>query len=167
MLKLLFLLQRRIVDCTQSVKTIKTMKLNSVDKEKVVSTVMELRKPLFVLAVLWGGSLAMMLGTGTANAALRCDCSQIVDSCSAAVSLDGMGVNIESDSDACSRVDYLIEGQPFAALVVGGSTQVDWPGQPLKDPQIVVENCRVCAESGADAAAADTNSAGRRRRRRS
>jgi len=131
------------------------MKLNQFDTDKVVATFMELRKPLFVLTILWGSSIAMLLSSGTAQAALRCDCSQIVDNCSATVSLDGMKVGIESDNEACSRVDYLIDGQPFAALVVGGSTEVTWPGQPLRDASIVVENCRVCAEASADAAPAD------------
>ena len=149
------------------------MKLTNLTRQKVVCAFVELRKPLFVLAVLWGSSIAMLLTSESARAALRCDCTQVVESCSATVSLDGMSVGIESDSDACSRVDYLIDGQPFAALVVGGSTSVAWPGQPLRDPQIVVENCRVCAEAddsgeqgetakadADEAAAADGNGAG-------
>ena len=73
----------------------------------------------------------------------------MVASCSASVSLDGPRVSIESSNDSCSRVDYLIEGQPFTALVVGGSDELRWPGQPIRDAVVVVENCRVCAENGA------------------
>ena len=90
----------------------------------------------------------------TARAELLCDCTQVVDACSASVSLDGTRVSIESSSDSCSRVDYLVEGQPFTALVVGGSDELRWPGQPIRDAAIVVENCRVCAENGAAGKAA-------------
>jgi TonB family protein len=116
------------------------------------SPAMDIRRPLFVLTTLWVGAIAIVLFSQTANAELRCDCAQVIDTCSATVSLDGMQVNIKSDSQACSRVDYLIEGQPFAALVVGGSTQLSWPGQPLRDARIVIENCRICAETDQSAA---------------
>jgi len=113
---------------------------------------LDARRPLLILALLWGGALAILLTTQNAQAELRCDCSEVVDSCSATVSLEGMQVNIESDSRACSRVDYLIEGQPFAALVVGGSTQINWSGQPMREARVVIENCRVCAETGSTTA---------------
>lgn len=116
-----------------------------------ISPHVDARKPLMILALLWGGAIAILLTMQTANAELRCDCTEVVDTCSASVSLEGMQVNIESDSRACSRVDYLIEGQPFAALVVGGSTRINWSGQPMRDPRVVIENCRVCAETGAAA----------------
>jgi TonB family protein len=118
------------------------------------------RRPLMILALLWGGAIAILLTTQDARAELRCDCTEVVDSCSATVSLEGMQVSIESDSRACSRVDYLIEGQPFAALVVGGSTQINWSGQPMRDPQVVIENCRVCAETGSSTAANSGSSNG-------
>lgn len=89
-----------------------------------------------------------------ANAELRCDCSQIVDTCSASVSLNSNTINIESTSKACSRVDYLIDGQPFAALVVDGKAGFSLGGLPLAGTQIVVENCRVCADSTANNVAA-------------
>lgn len=109
---------------------------------------------MLVIAMLWGLSIALLLATEIAEAGLRCDCTQVIDSCSATVGMEDMRVSIESDSDACSRVDYLIDGQPFTALVVGGSTELNWPGQPLRDPGIVVENCRICAEAGVAASAA-------------
>ena len=94
------------------------------------------------------------------NAELRCDCSQIVDTCSASVSLNSNTINIESTSKACSRVDYLIDGQPFAALVVDGKAGFSLGGLPLAGTQIVVENCRVCADATANNAPAATESAG-------
>ena len=116
-------------------------------KNSTSSAAADIRRPLFILSVLWGSAIAILLISQAANAELRCDCTQIVATCSATVSLEDMQVKIESDSRACSRVDYLIEGQPFAALVVGGSSQLSWPGQPLRDARIVIENCRVCAET--------------------
>jgi len=89
---------------------------------------------------------AMLLLAVNARAELRCDCTQVVDSCSASVSLQDMDVEIESNTNACSRVDYLIDGQPYATLVVGGKAALPWQGQPQRNAQIVVENCRVCAD---------------------
>jgi TonB family protein len=107
------------------------------------------RAPLFALTL---SCLSLLLVLNDAQAELRCDCTQVIDSCSASVGLDDMQVSIESDNTACSRVDYLIDGQPFSALVVGGKTSLNWSGQPLRDAQIVVENCRVCADSSNTAA---------------
>jgi TonB family protein len=87
-----------------------------------------------------------LIGTN-ARAELRCDCTRIVDTCSAEISFDDNEIEIESNEDACSRVDYLIDGQPYTALVVDGDAEFDWKGQPQGSPQIVVENCRVCADS--------------------
>jgi TonB family protein len=88
----------------------------------------------------------LTLLAGTVRAELRCDCTQIVDNCSAEVGFNDNRIRIKSSEDACSRVDYLIDGQPFAALVVNGETEFNWSGQPQDKPQIVVENCRVCAD---------------------
>jgi TonB family protein len=94
-------------------------------------------------AVLFIGACLVALN---ARAELRCDCSQIVATCSAEVSFDHNNIEIQSSVDACSRVDYLIDGQPYSALIVDGETELNWDGQPQSKPQIVVENCRVCAD---------------------
>jgi TonB family protein len=96
------------------------------------------------LALLLSG--AGLIATN-ARAELRCDCSQIVATCSAEITFDDNQIEVESSEDACSRVDYLIDGQPYSALVVDGEAEFDWKGQPQSSPQIVVENCRVCADS--------------------
>lgn len=90
----------------------------------------------------------------TARAELLCDCTQVVDSCDASVSMSGTRVNIESSNSSCSRVDYLIEGQPYTALIVGGSGELAGPSLPMRNARVVVENCRVCAESGVTGKAA-------------
>ena len=114
-------------------------------------------RPAFAAVIFEAIFLVGVLFAMDARSALRCDCTQVVDACSAGVSLDDdQEVKIESSNDGCSRVDYLVDGQPFTALVVGGETELPWQGQPLADPQIVVENCRVCADrSNAGAAAAE------------
>ena len=98
---------------------------------------------VFTLAVLFIGACLSALN---ARAELRCDCSQIVATCSAEVGFDDNKIEIGSSADACSRVDYLIDGQPYSALVVDGAANFNWQGQPQSKPQIVVENCRVCAD---------------------
>lgn len=108
-----------------------------------------MRKHLPILAL-----ASLPLFSAPAAADLLCDCTQVIDSCSASVSLDGMQVNIESSNDSCSRVDYLIEGQPYTALVVGGEGSLPWTGQPLRNAGVVVENCRVCAENTGEVASA-------------
>jgi TonB family protein len=116
---------------------------------------------VFTLAVLFIGACLIALN---ARAELRCDCSQIVDTCSAEVGFDDDELEIESSSDACSRIDYLVDGQPFTALVVDGEAEFNWQGQPQTQPQIVVQNCQVCADrkegNFASAAAATTSGAG-------
>ena len=92
-------------------------------------------------------ALGAALIATNARAELRCDCTRIVDTCSAEISFDDNKIEIESNEDACSRVDYLIDGQPYSALIVDGEAEFDWEGQPQGSPQIVVENCRVCADS--------------------
>lgn len=106
------------------------------------SRTINLAKALTFVVLLIGACLIAL----NARAELRCDCSQIVSACSAEVSFDANNIEIQSSVDACSRVDYLIDGQPYAALVVDGETEFNWDGQPQSRPQIVVENCRVCAD---------------------
>jgi len=113
--------------------------------DKWVDTLVELRKPLLLIALLWGSSLALMLLSTVAKAEARCNCAEVIDSCSASVNLDAMKVAIASNSKACARVDYLVDGQPFTALLAGGSTELNWAGPPLQNPKVIVENCRVCA----------------------
>ena len=77
----------------------------------------------------------------------RCDCAKVQSACNATVSIDNRSIEITSNSRECSRVDYLVEGQPFVALLVGGKEQAKWPGQPLSAPNILVERCLVCWDS--------------------
>lgn len=115
--------------------------------EKWMEILAQLRNPLMLIALLWGCSLLLMLMSAAAKAEVRCNCAEVIDNCSASVNLTNMRVAIASDSEACSRVNYLIDGQPFTALLVGGSTELGWAGQPLQNPKVVVESCQVCADA--------------------
>ena len=99
---------------------------------------------------------SVVLMAPAVHAELLCDCTQVVDTCDASVALNGTRVNIESSNESCSRVDYLIEGQPYTALIVGGSAELAGPSLPMRNASVVVENCRVCAENGATAVSAAT-----------
>src|SRR5262245_63066535 len=70
--------------------------------------------------------LALSVVGMSAQAEWRCDCTTILDACSATVTVESGGVSIESDHNQCSRVDYLIDGQPFVSLVVDGHERQSW-----------------------------------------
>jgi len=135
------------------------MNLNKPAIDKWIETLSQLRNPLMLIALLWGCSLLLMLVSAVAEAEARCNCAEVIDSCSASVNLTNMRVAIASDSEACSRVNYLVDGQPFTALLVGGSAELGWSGQPLQNPKVVVESCQVCADALKPAAAATATSA--------
>lgn len=98
--------------------------------------------PLFAACI-----LLLAWPSGMIYADYLCDCSRVVNSCSANVNLEGMQLSISSSTPECSRIDYLVDGQPYTTLIVGGQERLPWPGPPLRNARIVVENCRVCAEA--------------------
>ncbi len=85
------------------------------------------------------------------SAQLRCDCTAVVDSCNAKVSVQSSSVEITSDHAECSRVDYFIDGQPFVAVVVDGSQRRDWIAR-AQPPEVLVQSCQVCRDAGGSAA---------------
>lgn len=76
----------------------------------------------------------------------RCDCSQTTANCNATVKLEGNGITVRSDSKECSRVDYIVEGQPFVTVAVDGVGTEAWLPQ-TSAPQIVVRGCSVCRDN--------------------
>ena len=76
----------------------------------------------------------------------RCDCATIVSSCSAEVEVKGNWVNVNTDTDACARVDYLIDGLPFVALVIDGGDRQALQGQS-GEAEILVQSCQVCRQA--------------------
>jgi TonB family protein len=91
----------------------------------------------------------------SAYAEWRCDCTTILDACNATVTVENDGVAIESDHKQCSRVDYLIDGQPFVSLVVDGRDVQSWLTRSEK-PRVLMQSCQVCRDNARTAASALT-----------
>jgi protein TonB len=82
------------------------------------------------------------IGIG-AHAQTTCDCTTIVDACSATVTVEGGAVSIESDHGQCARVDYLIDGLPFVTLLMDGVEQHSRRGG-AENPRVLMQSCQVC-----------------------
>lgn len=94
-------------------------------------------------------ALSLCFVSSIATAEWRCDCTTIVDSCSAAVTVRESWVDVTSTSQQCARVDYFIDGAPFVALVVGGEARQDWLARS-RDPDILIQSCQVCLDHADD-----------------
>jgi TonB family protein len=86
------------------------------------------------------------LSAVTAQAEWRCDCTTITDSCRGEVTIQGSWVEVSSDHQECSRVDYFIDGLPFVAVVVGGVQRQDWIAR-TEGSQVLVQSCQVCRDN--------------------
>ena len=76
----------------------------------------------------------------------RCDCTTVVDSCSADVTVRGNWIDIQTDHQQCARVDYFIDGLPFVAMVVEGEERQNWIAQ-TENPEVLVQSCQVCLDN--------------------
>ncbi len=85
----------------------------------------------------------------SAHAEWRCDCTTILDTCSATVTVEDDSVLIQSGHRQCARVDYLIDGLPFVALVVEGREQQSWLNRN-DNPRVLMQSCRVCLDKADD-----------------
>jgi TonB family protein len=97
-------------------------------------------------------SAALLGGYGTASAQYRCDCTSVIDTCSAEVVARGTFLEIKTNQQQCARVDYFVDGQPFVSVVVDGEDRENWLARTT-NPRILVQSCQVCRDSGASAAA--------------
>jgi TonB family protein len=89
--------------------------------------------------------LALGIVGTSAQAEWRCDCTTILDTCSATVTVQNDAVSIDSDHAQCARVDYLIDGLPFVALVVDGHGQQSWLTRSA-NPKVLMQSCQVCLD---------------------
>ena len=94
-----------------------------------------------------------LTGCGMVHAQYRCDCTSVVDTCSANVVARGTFLEIKTDRPQCARVDYFVDGQPFVSVVVDGEDREDWLARTTA-PRIMVQSCQVCRDSGPAAAPA-------------
>lgn len=78
---------------------------------------------------------------------LRCDCTSIVDTCSANVEAHGSYLDIKTNAKQCARVDYFVDGQPLVSVAVDGEDRRDWPARTAS-PKIIVQSCQVCRDNG-------------------
>jgi TonB family protein len=81
---------------------------------------------------------------------LRCDCTSIVDTCSANVEAHGSYLDVKTNAKQCARVDYFVDGQPFVSVAVDGEDRRDWLAR-TSNPKIIVQSCQVCRDNGAAA----------------
>jgi len=83
---------------------------------------------------------------------MRCDCTSVVNSCSADVTARGSYLEVKTNEKMCSRVDYFVDGMPFVSVVVDGEDRQDWPAR-TSNPKILVQSCQVCRDNGTAAPA--------------
>jgi TonB family protein len=99
-------------------------------------------------AKLYPAALVFALaGAGSVGAQQwRCDCTNIVDTCSANVESRGSYLDIKTNQKQCSRVDYFVDGLPFVSVVVDGEDRQDWLARTT-NPKIIVQSCQVCRDN--------------------
>jgi TonB family protein len=95
----------------------------------------------------------LFAGFGTAHAQYRCDCTSVVDTCTAEVVARGSFLEIKTNQQQCARVDYFVDGQPFVSVVVDGEDRENWLARTT-NPRILVQSCQVCRDTGSGPAAA-------------
>lgn len=114
------------------------------------------------MRILVASSLAAILSSAaasTAHAEWRCDCTTILDSCSANVELQNDWVDITTDHAQCSRVDYFIDGLPFVSVVVDGEAREDWISRN-ENARVMVQSCQVCKDNASGTATPASSSPG-------
>lgn len=92
----------------------------------------------------------LLMFAGSAWAQWRCDCSSIVGSCAATAEVRESFIEVSSNVAQCSRVDYIVDGQPLVALVVDGTARQDWIARS-ESPSIIVESCQICVDNSGTA----------------
>jgi len=82
----------------------------------------------------------------SAFAEWRCDCTTIIDSCSADVTVQETFVEITAPGAQCARVDYFIDGMPFVSVAVDGGARENWIARGA-EPRVLVRGCQVCVDN--------------------
>jgi TonB family protein len=108
---------------------------------------MDARKILFAALSVAGGGSGPTLAQD-----LRCDCTSVVDTCTADVVARGSFLEIKTDKQQCARVDYFVDGQPFVSVVVEGEDRQNWLAR-TQNPKIMVQSCQVCRDASGAAPA--------------
>jgi TonB family protein len=82
----------------------------------------------------------------------RCDCTTIVDTCAAQVTVQPTFVAVTTDREQCARVDYFIDGLPFVTVVAEGSARENWMAGS-NNARVLVQSCQVCRDNAASQSA--------------
>jgi TonB family protein len=100
-------------------------------------------------ARIFSAALVLALASGGSIRAqpLRCDCTSIVDTCTANVEPRGSYLDVTTNAKQCARVDYFVDGQPFVSVAVDGEDRHDWLAR-TSNPKIIVQSCQVCRDNG-------------------
>lgn len=103
--------------------------------------------------VLWIGGL-VVISTVDVHGAPSCDCTKIVDKCSASISVKPSGtkgsysaeLKIQSSAPWCSKVDYFIDNTPYFNILAGTNSDIDsaWGQRPITKDSITGIVCSVC-----------------------
>ncbi|MDH0292352.1 hypothetical protein N7414_24790 [Pseudomonas sp. GD04087] len=112
------------------------------------------------LKMLVASGLATIAGSAFA-AGYNCDCSQIVGSCAASISVKptestkgsyGAELTITSSSPICSKVDYYIDSTPYFTVLSQGNTASDstYGLKPIFRENVKIESCKVCKQVGGE-----------------
>jgi TonB family protein len=91
-------------------------------------------------------ALAALVFGSQALAQSRCDCTQIIGSCQAQAQVQNSFIEVTSNVAQCSRVDYVVDGSPFVALVVDGAARQQ---RPSTGPaaSVIVQSCQICFDT--------------------
>lgn len=105
---------------------------------------------IYILTLAIASSLGL---AASVSAQPLCDCTTIAGSCAASANVQESFIEVSSDVAECARVDYLVDGMPFIALIVDGAERRNWDSSD-GDPSVIVQSCQVCAVVSAPAASA-------------
>jgi TonB family protein len=103
--------------------------------------------------------IAVLAAIGCGNQALaqsRCDCTRIIGNCQAEAQVQSSFIEITSNAPECARVDYVVDGTPFVALVVDGAARASSPSS--QSSSVIVQSCQVCFDNSTAAAGREVGS---------
>ena len=98
--------------------------------------------PLFTASI-----LLVMVSAASAELP-RCQCSykDWVGDCKAKLEQKGKWIKVISNTQQCSRIEWLIDGEPHLTIVTDGAGMKEWLGKAEK-PTLIVESCKICKDS--------------------
>lgn len=102
-------------------------------------------------------ALAALIFGSQALAQSRCDCTQIIGNCLAQAQVQNSFIEVTSNAPQCSRVDYVVDGSPFVALVVDGAARQERPSTGPAS-SVIVQSCQICFDNSTASAQQDVGS---------